>query len=174
MAEVVHNVEVGRSVQFVSLDMEMLVQPTPYRIYQRPKKWAWLAGLCWKFLHKVGALEMFSEKVQTWTYRDIDKKALTEHILRMQDELYRYGRNPEDYVLVMGGADFQELVGSPTFREGVMCFSTDAIHTPYRKFYGVDIHVIGHLRGTAMIPRALVEREVSAPVHRLVPRKAQG
>jgi hypothetical protein len=159
--EVEMGIQENRKVHFMRLNRFDMIKPTPYKLKKEPKRHKWLANICWKLLHRLGALEMYSETVTTWTYTPEAKKALTDLVWSIREELEMYFEEPERYVVVCGAYDFQEAVHSPTFRDS-MIFSVGPFGTdrPYRRMFNIDVHVVPWLQGVAVLPRAVIEREV--------------
>jgi hypothetical protein len=157
------SIHANQTIHFAGLDNEILYRPTPYMLRKEPKRFAWLARACWKLLHRLNALEMYSEKVQTWTYTEAAQETLTKMVMMMRESLWEASEHPDRWVVVCGAKDFHEAVNAPEFRDA-MTFSVGPFgrSIPYRQMFNMDVHVVPHLTGIAVIPRAIVEKVAAA------------
>jgi hypothetical protein len=157
------SIQAGQSLHFVRLDNEIVYRETPYMLRKEPKRFAWLARLCWKLLHRLNALEMYSEKVVRWTYTKEAQETLTKMVMKMGDFLWEAADDPERYVVVCGAEDFHEALRSPEMRhEMVFSIGPFGSDRPYRRMFNMDVHVVPYLSGIAVIPRVVVEKQARA------------
>lgn len=149
--------ETIHSLRFVREHMTVAYRETPYKIRKEIKRFGWLANLAWKLLHKLNALDIYSEKVTTWRYDEAKAKTLASKILEMREELARYYEEPGDWIVVMGGRDFMELMHSPHMNE-VISFQVPINHrSPTREVAGMTVHVVPYHAGMAVLPKSIIE-----------------
>ncbi len=141
---------------------------TPYKMATKPRHFAFLARLCWKLLHRLGALETFQERIETFTYTEAHQKSITE-LMGAAYEVSGYHDVPfEDLAYIMGADDFGAVAKRADIAEwGMFTVHGGEFHyrTDYRTdFYGVPVHVVPWLKGIAIVPKVLIEvrKEVAA------------
>lgn len=143
-----------------SISKTVTYQETPYKLYKMPKRWGAIAKLLWRVLHKLNALEPFSEKVTKWTYEPAQQDELHEIMLKAINEQPELAYNKKG-VFIIGEKTFQELVDAPIFRE-TMVFHTGPFgrHDPYmgRQMYNVPIHIVPYMEGVALVPKVVIEQ----------------
>lgn len=157
------SIQPGESIHFMTPRLSIRYVETPYKLRKEPKRFAWLARLCWKMLHKLNALEMFSEKVERWTYTQAAQEALTKKVMTMSEALWEASENPEKFVVICGALDFAEAAHTPEFRDALM-FSIGPFGSekPYRRMFNMDVHVVPYLKGVAVVPRVVIEKQSRA------------
>lgn len=142
------------------------IQLTPYFAFKEPKKYKWVARLAWALLSKLKALRVKQETVTTITYSSTDAKTITNKIHRAILEMFERGLRREDVVLVIGGIDFDELVSIQVdyqhmgFPLAEVSFTRES-HGQYERmtYKGLTVQVIPSMKGFALIPRVVIERE---------------
>lgn len=147
------------SLNFMRLDSIIAYSETPYKLRKEPKRFAWLARLAWKLLHKLNALDIYSEKVTTWHYSKARATELADRIMEMRDDLERYYEDPDRYAVVMGQNDFMELMHAPFMREEMVYIARiNHCSSPYRGIVrGLPVHVVPWLAGMAVLPKVVIE-----------------
>lgn len=131
----------------------------------------WIASKLWSVLHRMGATGIASEKIETLTYGEIEQKRVTDTIFYGIEEVMshsEWGGSPDDFCIVMGGADFAELLHTAPFDMVQMTVpAADAFRANeggYRaKLSGYPIHIVPWLKGHAILPRVVVEKRKPTP-----------
>ena len=144
------------------------VQLTPYFAFREPEKHKWAARLAWSLLSKLKALKVKQETITTITYSSTDARTITNKIHRAILEMFERGLRREDVVLVIGGIDFDELVSIQVdyqhmeFPLSEVRFARES-HGQYERmtYKGLIVQVIPSMKGFALIPRVVIEREVT-------------
>lgn len=156
-------------VQFARLDRDIFLRETPYMLRKEPKRHAWLSRLCWKILHRLNALEMYSETVETFNYTKEDQKTLTKMVMSIGDFLWEAADDPERYVVICGAMEFQEAIRSPELHHA-LAFQIGPFGTnrPYRRMFNMDVHVVPYLSGIAVVPRVVIEKQAKVAPEGLV------
>lgn len=154
------SIEPGQKVHFARRDRSFFLRETPYMLRKEPQRHAWLARLCWKLLHRLKALEMYSETVETFTYTKEDQKTLTKMVMSIGDFLWDADDDPERYVVICGAMDFQEAIRSPEIhREMAFQIGPFGSDLPYRRIFNMDVHVVPYMSGVAIVPRVVIEKK---------------
>lgn len=156
-----HDLERQNTVTSVLVDREIFPGRESYQF--KPRKWIWLANLAWKLLHKLGALDMLTERLVRFDFGKKQAKLCGDEILKLVDNLHEFHDDPSRFICICGNEQFRELVSAPDFhREMSFMAGPLAKSGPYRtvQTFGVDIYCIPHLSGWAMIPRHIVTKEV--------------
>lgn len=155
-------------LRFMQIDRSEIVrQPDGWRMRARLTGWRGrLARLLWRALGRLRALEPFMYSETVYTYAKPQQDELTELFYQQIGEIADRGGNPHDYCLVIGGEEFSRIV------KGYHDLSAKGLVVPlgdiwyqradgYRTDYsGLPVHVVGWLRGVAVIPKVIVEKEV--------------
>lgn len=126
----------------------------------------WVADWCWKTLTRLRALDQFMYEVEFTTYTQEEAKAVTHAMMDdIQRVIVEYERRPDEFCIVMGGQTFREYcdwyhahfammtVPLAEFGYGRGGFSAD--------FRGTPIHVVPWLKGCAVLPKAIIVKEVN-------------
>ncbi|KQZ49761.1 hypothetical protein ASD54_12555 [Rhizobium sp. Root149] len=146
------------TLRFMRREQHTVYKETPYKLRKDIRRFGWLADLCWRLLHKLNALEMYSEKVTTWRYSEVQQRKLTEMVMTMREELFEYFEDPDNWVVVVGAYDFQEVMQSPMLMSHTVFEAGPIASKPhYFRLVGVDVHVVPWLRGMAVLPRVVIE-----------------
>jgi hypothetical protein len=137
---------------------------TPYMLAITPKVkgTGWLARLCWKVLHRIGALSPYEEKIHTYTFHESVQERLTDRVMFAADAIMREDRRPEDYAVVMGEPELREVWREMEMTGSFITMRTrDYRYSNYRgSVVGLNIHAVAGLSGLALIPKVLIEKNV--------------
>jgi hypothetical protein len=122
-----------------------------------------LASWCWRLLHKLRAVEQYWYTETVYVYELAHQKQITERFMSGIDEVFKRGHDVNDYCMVMGAADFSEMLQSEPLRQH-MILATQEINYQrdgYRmRFMGLPIHVVPGIEGMAVFPKVIVEKIV--------------
>jgi len=148
---------------------DVIRQPEGYMMKKPCGVW-WrdkLAGLCWRLLHKLSAVEQYFFHEKIYTYTPSVQKEITGRLMEGINEVFYMRHKIEDYCIVMGAEDFAELMSSDPIRQ-TMTFSTERIgyqdRSGYRLDYqGLPVHVVPNVGGAAVFPKIIVEKVVQKP-----------
>ena len=108
---------------------------------------AWVQKLAFRFLRWTGALSNSMTEKITYERFTLDTQNFIERIFRQMTELERRNVKPER--LLIGGEDFQRLMGSPEIHN-VLNFSAPIGWG--REIYGLKVEVIPWMRGMVVLP----------------------
>jgi hypothetical protein len=99
--------------------------------------------------------------IRTWTYtRDMRKQLTVDLVRELGDQLYDYGKRPQDYTLIVGRDYFRDLTFNMRPQDFVV-YAGPIDHGGYQmRLDGIPIHVVSTISGFGMIPKVLVERTV--------------
>lgn len=137
----------------VSLKSTITRFETPYKI----KKYNNIVvNFLWWCLHKMNALEPFSEEITTWTYTEVSAKRVNDELLKKAITDYtEYAIYESSPVILIGGMTFQELTHSPTFNKAVH-FKTGPfgeMKNGIPHYFDVPICVVPSMSGIAVVPK---------------------
>lgn len=155
-------------LRFVQIDRSEIVrQPDGWRMRARLTGWRGrLARLLWRALGRLRALELFQYTETVYSYTKVEQDQLTELFFQQIGEIADRGGNPRDYCLVIGGEDFSRIVKDyhDLSARGLVVPLGSIWHQTaggYRTDYaGLPVHVVGWLKGVAVLPKVIVEKEV--------------
>ena len=152
-------------LRFMQIDRSEIVrQPDGWRMWARLTGWRGrLARLLWQALERLGALEPFVYKETICTYAKPQQDELTELFYQQIDEITDRGGDLRDYCFIIGGEDFSHIVRDyyDLSARGLVVPLGNICHQTaggYRANYaGLPVHVVGWLKGVAIIPKVIVE-----------------
>lgn len=140
---------------------------TPYMLAKEPrvKRTGWLARMCWRVLHKIGALEVYQERIETYTFDSCIQERITDRVLFAAEAILERDGRPDDYAVVMGEDELRNAWSEMEMDGGFVTMRTlDYRHTGYRgnSAMGLNVHAVAGLAGVALIPKVLIEKKVDA------------
>ena len=156
-------------LSFVRLQTaELFRQPVGYKVRKDCRSW-WknkLSALCWKILIRIGALDQFGYMEKSYHYGEPERKKVSELILKSIDNIWERNEDQEDYCIVIGAKEFQEVMGEYAHDHGYM----NVIAGPFgfqrggyrSEIHNLPVHVVAGVSGVALIPKVLVEKEAKA------------
>ena len=138
---------------------------TPYKLAKEPqvKRTGWLARMCWNVLHKIGALEVYEERIETYTFDSCIQERITDQVFFAAKAIMERGGRPEDYAVVMGEHELRSIWSEVEMNRSFITMRTlDYRYSGYRgnSVMGLDVHAVAGLEGVAMIPKVLIEKNV--------------
>ena len=150
-----------RTVRFAELKTALYdYRPTGFRLL-KPKRLRWLAHSLWWILQKIDALEPYLQTIEIHTYGEPEQRKLDQAISCHINHIMECGHDPQNYPIIIGAEQFDELTGI-LFRENHMVPSGRfRFQNPdgYKaEFYGLPVHVIPYMDGTALVPKVVIEK----------------
>lgn len=157
-----------QTVRMLSLlDRQNIIRPEGYCVLDNtrgPRLRRWLVRKMWQWLQNSGSLAPYEHRVTVYSYGEIERRALSEHVMHAMDEvlnslLYRRGRI-DDFILIVGGADFSEIMGGHiggliTVDVGPFALRHSGLGEV--RIADMPVHVVPHMRGVAIIPRDILK-----------------
>ena len=139
---------------------------TPYMLAKQPrmKRTGWLARLCWKVLHRIGALEPYSERIEIYTFDSCIQERITDRVMFAAEAILERGERPENYAVVMGEVELREVWKEMELNQSFVTMQTKEYR--YQDSYrgrtvmGLNVHAVAGLIGVALIPKVLIEKNV--------------
>lgn len=141
-------------------------QPEGY--YFREGTGSWfkdkISLLCWRLLHKIGALRQFGYYEKLIRYNEPEQEKLTDLVHDSIIHILNRDLDPDDFAIVVGAKEFSEIVGEAA---DFPSYITMPARTYYKggrgyraEFENIPIHVVQSISGAAVIPKVLIEKEV--------------
>lgn len=152
------------TLHFAQIDEEIdLRRPEGWRMRVTLTGWRRVvADAAMRLLNWLGAVESFWYEARVYRYGPAEQEAVSAMLFKQIDAAMSRRRGywePGEWVIVIGGKEFAEIaqgyVGHNVESFPMAQFERGG---PYRQsFAGLPVHVVPHLSGAAVLPKAIIE-----------------
>lgn len=127
----------------------------------KPIKYKWLSRLVWKFLLRVKAVHGgLAHPIKHFTYGDMEREKLSNYIRSAIFELMERGESTDNYALVIGAKDMQELLSTEMYGDYTVNSGSFGVNIRGEDYFyeKLPINVIATVSGFALIPKIIIEK----------------